>query len=274
MPPLSIIHYYVMVPILFTVFAVAVGVSVGLLKRRQRVVRTAGLEQLARQLGLTFSAKEGLGLGRQLQDFDLFERERSSWRSNGKITNVMRGHVGDTAVWMFDYSYMVSTGKTSKEVRQTVFFADDKKWYLPNFKLKPEGWWQKVLAKTGAAKDINFPENPDFSDRFWLTGGFESLIRQQFSPDIQQFLTERPPVHIEGNNYYMIAYKPGKALEGEAARIFFEHCCQLTKKLQNQEGQALFELATVESPLPTEDTALPDPATLKVLLPEEKQMPQ
>jgi len=240
----------IILPILFGIIGLALAIGVFSLKRKRRAVRTAGLEQLAKQLGLTFSADDSYGLGKQLQHFDLFERERSRWRHGGKVTNVLRGQVGETPVWMFDYTYLVSTGKTTKEVRQTVFFADDKNWYLPNFKLKPEGWWQKVLTKIGAAKDIDFPENPDFSDRFWVTGGFESLIRKQFSPELQQLLTERPPVHLEGSNYYLIAYKPGKSLEGDAARIFFEHCCQLTQKLRDKEAQDLLDLADLKEPIP------------------------
>jgi hypothetical protein len=102
------------------------------------------------------------------------------------------------------------------------------------------------------ANDINFPENPDFSDKFWLTGGIESMIREQFNPDIQAFLSERPPATIEGNNYYLIAYKPRTVLDAAQAKTFFEHCCQLTQMMQKKEGEALLELAELKAAIALE----------------------
>jgi hypothetical protein len=112
--------------------------------------------------------------------------------------------------------------------------------------MKPENWWHKVLSKIGVKKDINFPDDPDFSNRFWLTGEIEELIRQKFSPDLQRFLTERPPAHLEGSNYYLIAYKPGKALNADKAQVFFEHCCELTKLLREKENSELLNLVELK----------------------------
>ena len=103
--------------------------------------------------------------------------------------------------------------KSARRVSQTVFFANDKKWFLPNFRLRPERWWHKILSGIGAQKDINFEENRAFSDKFWLKSEFEGLVREQFTPALQQFMMEKPPVHLEGNNYYLLAYKPGKLLQ-------------------------------------------------------------
>ncbi len=217
------------------------------LKKKRDAQRSADLMRLARDLGLSFTEKDGYGLVAQLHNLNLFRFSgRRPWSRNGKVFNVMRGHVGETEVFLFDYSYMVHTGKSSHEVRQTVFFANDKNWYLPNFRLRPETWWHKVLAKIGAGKDINFPESPDFSSKFWLTGEFEDLIRKQFDTDIQRLLMERPPLHLEGRNYYLIAYKPGKALNVDEAQVFFEHCRMLTQLLKKKEQVELLNLAELK----------------------------
>jgi hypothetical protein len=236
----------IFLPIITGVCLLAFVAGVVLLKRKKRAIRAAQFEQLAQTLDLAFSPKDTSGFGKRLMDFDLFRRERRKWGSGGKINNVLSGQVGNTQVYLFDYSYIVSTGKSAHEVRQTVFFANNSNWSLPNFTLKPENWWRKVMLKAGVDQDINFPDNPDFSDRFWLKGDMQSLIREQFSPEIQQFLTARPPAHLEGNNYYLIAYKPGKSLEGESARAFFEQGCQLTELLQQQGGKDLLDLAAVK----------------------------
>lgn len=235
-------------PIIAALFGIGIAVGVFTLKHLRRKARTNELRQLAGLMGLPFEEKDALGLATQLQGFDLFKREASKWRRGGKITNLMTEHLGDTTLYLFDYSYIVSTGKSSKEVRQTVFFADSKQWSLPDFKLRPESWWHKLLGLVGARTDINFPENPDFSDKFWVTGAFESLVRQHFGPELQQFLCERPPVHMEGQNYYLIAYKPGKALPTAQAQTFFEHCRQLVEHLQKNGDKTLLDLAELLPP--------------------------
>ncbi len=237
----------------FTAFAIFIA-GMLFLKAQRDKRRGAERAQLAQELDLAFFPKDTFGLLQQLKTFDLFSRERRWLGRNGKITNVMRGTVGDTPVYMFDYAYVISTGKSSRTVRQTVFFADDKNWYLPNFRLKPETWWHKVLSKIGAQSDIHFPENPDFSDKLWVTGEFEHLTRQTFGADIQAFLSERPPTHLEGCNYYLLAYKPGKVLNAAESRTFFEHCCGLVEELKKEGGKSellqLVELKKEEIPLP------------------------
>jgi hypothetical protein len=225
-----------------TVFG-AVFATVFAWKARRDKQRQAETESLGREIGMSAVPDHSLGLTRQLQAFDLFARERSSWFRNGRITNILRGQVEDTEVYLFDYSYVISTGKSSRRITQTVFFANDKNWYLPDFRLKPETWWHKVLDKIGWQSDINFEDTPDFSKKFWLNSEFQDLIRQQFTPAIREFLTDRPPAHIEGSNYYMIAYKPNKVLSRAAAQAFFKHCCDLVVMLKKEGKAELLDLA-------------------------------
>lgn len=215
-------------------------------KHKAALARTASMEQLAQTLGLSFSAVDSFGLVRQLQNFNLFERERRRWFRNGKITNVMRGLVGETEVYFFDYTYTVQAGKTPKEISQTVFFANDKNWFLPDFHLKPERWWHKLQAKLGMGTDINFEENPDFSEKFWLKGSFEDQVRQQFTPALQGFLSEKPPAHLEGENYYLIGYKPRKKMDVQEARSFFQHCCEVVQMLREKGNLELMDLAEIK----------------------------
>lgn len=218
-------------------------------------VRQENLEQLAEHLGMSFSAADTYGLLQQLKGFDLFRRERRWIGRAGRIKNVLRGTVGDTEVFLFDYTYVISSGKSSRRITQTVFFANNKEWYLPEFRLKPESWSQKLLSVIDKS-DINFPENPDFSNRFWLSSEFESLIRKKFSPAVQDFLCENPPVHLEGNNFYLLAYKPRKAMNANDAAVFFQHCCRLVKLLREEGKLELLNLAELK---PASETPLEIP---------------
>jgi hypothetical protein len=230
-------------PFIISLFGLSFAGTLLWHKHKAALARTASMEALAEQLGMSFSAKDSFGILHQLQGFDLFKRERSRWFNNGKITNVMRGLAGETDVYLFDYSYTVQAGNARKRITQTVFFANDKNWFLSNFHLKPENWWHKLQAKLGISTDINFEENLEFSEKFWLNGEFEELVRQQFTPALQGFLTEKPPAHLEGNNYYLIGYKPRQKIGPEEAKVFFQHCCEIVQLLQEKGNLELLDLS-------------------------------
>lgn len=240
--------------LIFAAVAATAFLTVFSIRKARDRARQEAMEDLSRRLDFSFSKDDGFGLLQQLKDFDLFQRERRWLGRKGRIRNVQRGLVGNTEVFVFDYSYLISTGKSTRRITQTVFFANNKDWYLPNFKLKPETWWQKVLAMFDKS-DINFPENPEFSGKFWLSSEFESQVRKIFHPELQHFLIQRPPAHLEGNNFYLLAYKPRKTLNADEAQIFFENFCQLIALLQKEEGKLeLLNLAELQ----------PVPETLKL----------
>ncbi len=235
-----------LIPMVFSLFGLAFAGMLLWYKHKEAKVRTITFEKLAKKFGLTFSAKDSFGLAQQLNGFDLFKRERSRWIGKGKITNVMRGKIGETEVYLFDYSYKVQAGNARKTITQTVFFANDKNWFLPNFQLKPERWWHKLQTKLGVTCDINFEENPNFSEKFWLKSEFEDLVCQQFTPALQGFLSERPPAHLEGSNYYLIGYKPRNKMDVMEADFFFQHCCEIVQLLQEKGKMELLDLVELK----------------------------
>lgn len=255
-----------MLPVLLSIlFAGTLALTVFSVRKARARARRQAVEQLGQQLDMAFSADDHFGLLQQLKQFDLFRRERRWLGRSGYVKNVLHSKVDDTDVYLFDYTYVVSTGKSTKHITQTVFFANNKDWYLPAFRLKPENWMQKIWSVFDKS-DINFPESPEFSERFWLSGEFESLIRKKFSPTVQQFLTEKPPACLEGNNYYLLAYKPRKALNAQESEVFFQHCCQLVKLFQEEGKLELLNLAEVEParetpmempPIPVKETRQP-----------------
>lgn len=235
-----------LVPIVFGAMGLGVALTVLWHKRKSAVERTLALEKLAQNLDLSFSAKDTFGLTQQLNGFDLFKRERSRWLNKGKVSNVMRGRVDETDVYLFDYSYTVQVGNSRKVITHTVFFANDKQWFLPNFQLKPERWWHKLQAKLGLGTDINFEETPEFSEKFWLKSEFEGLVREQFTPSLRGFLSERPPAQLEGSNYYLIGYKHRRKMDVVEAQLFFQHCCEIVQLLKQKGKLELLDLAELK----------------------------
>ncbi len=243
---------FALVPWFFALLGFGLAGTVLWHKRKSELARTAAMEKLAHELGLMFSATDSFGLANQLQNFELFKRERSRWFNKGKIKNILSGLVGDTSVYLFDYTYTVQAGKSRKEISQTVFFANEKAWFLPNFHLKPEKWWHKLQVKLGMSSDINFEDNPEFSEKFWLQGELEPLIREQFTPQLQGFMCEKPPAHLEGNNYYLIGYKPKKRLDPGQAKLFFEHCSEIVQMLKEKGNMELLDLAELKEQVAVE----------------------
>jgi hypothetical protein len=238
--------FSLLVPALAVAFGIGLALFLFWRKKQLELARTAAMESLAAQLEMPFLAQDSYGLAKQLQGFDLFRRERSAWFGKGKVTNVLRGQVEGADVFLFDYTYSVQAGKNRKTITQTVFFANDKQLALPDFRLKPETWWHKIQTMLGLTKDVNFEENPDFSEKFWLKSDFEDLVRQRFRPELQQFLLSRPPAHLEGEGYYLLAYKPRVQLSPAEAKAFFEQCCEMLRHLRQKDHADVLDLAEIK----------------------------
>lgn len=238
----------------FTWLPVVLAAATGLLTwsifswRKAKFVasRREELAVLVAERGLRFADENEFQLGRELREFDLLKK--SYFFKESQITNVLSTSIGFTDIFLFDFTFMRSTGKSAVPVRQTVFFAKNRDWKLPDFKLKPEGWWQKIQQYFGRT-DIDFEENPDFSNRFWLTGEFEEMIRTSFSPEVRAFFEHNPPIHVEGNNYYLIAYKPGVVQDSAEAQLFYDDCLRLSELLQKGEKEELLKLAEIRVPV-------------------------
>ncbi|MDX2279217.1 MAG: hypothetical protein NW218_06490 [Saprospiraceae bacterium] len=216
-------------------------------RRLVRKIRQDRFRGLAKRMQLEFLEEDRFGLKSQLNQFDLFRREhRCFFYNNTRITNVLYKKVGETDVYLFDYTYLKSYGKTVKRITQTVFFANNRHWDLPNFKLKPETWWHKVKQTLGFDHDINFPDGPEFSDKVWLKGQFEELVRNKFSPELRKFILEHPPAHVEGNNFYLISYKPGQKLEADEAEKFFDNQIELMQLMEHEGKLELLSLAELK----------------------------
>ena len=76
-------------------------------------------------------------------------------------------------------------------------------------------------------------------------------MRQQFTPSLQGFLTEKPPAHLEGNNYYLIGYKPRKCLDAPDAQLFYKHCCEIVELLREKGNLELLNLAELNKEVVT-----------------------
>ena len=82
---------------------------------------------------------------------------------------------------------------------------------IPSFIIDKEGFFDKIFSRVRVLpvlnKDINFKENPVFSSKFLLSGENEEEIRDFFSDELLQFLSENEIHHIESNGEALMIFK-------------------------------------------------------------------
>ncbi len=184
-----------------------------------RTSRTEQMQQIAFELGMSCQAKDDWGLLKLLKDFHLFRRG-----GRKRIEHVLyrRDDMLETEVNIFDYAYTISSGKSSKTYRQTVFFVQSKKLGLPQFLMKPEHFFHKVGEWLGMVKDIDFEAFPQFSDQYWLRSEDEEYMRATVHEPFLKFFTIEKNWHLEGVNYYLILYRDNQLLTPPQIRDFYK----------------------------------------------------
>ena len=184
----------------------------------QYAIRKKELRNLAKEMNLTFSEKDEFGLINLLKDFQLFKTG-----GRKKVYNILReeSDFHQTDIRVFDYKYTISTGKSSKTYRQTVFFMQSKRLDLPQFFMKPEHFFHRI-GKFLGFDDIDFEEFPQFSQQYWLKGESESRIRESMNEELLHFFTIEKNWSLEGINYYLIFYKKSQLLAREKIKDFHE----------------------------------------------------
>lgn len=176
----------------------------GLFDRKTR--RTHALAEYARRNGHAFQHLDDYGMIKYFGDLKLFRRGGSKRIRN--IRRISRSNIDEYG--HFDYRYVVSTGNSAQEFKQTVYYRINKTLVLPQFHLFPERWYHQI-GKWFGMQDINFMEYPEFSKAYLLQGGQESFIRTVFEDRrlVTHFRAHRN-WSIEAVGYYYIMYRHKK----------------------------------------------------------------
>lgn len=189
--------------------------------------RASQMEVMAKRLEMDFSEEDEWGLMELVRDFRLFRRG-----GRKRVFNILRYStpLDEIKVNVFDYRFVVSTGKSARRYYQTVFFVQSKELALPEFWMKPEGFFHKVGNLLGM-EDINFEEHPDFSEQYYLTGEDEELIRHTFNKDVLHYFTVEKDWSLEGVGYFFILYKRNVLFPPRQIKGMFERGVELWKRL-------------------------------------------
>ncbi len=186
----------ILVTIVGLIVAAAIGYSIWTEKKRRE-----GIQQLAGQLGIEY--REELAPGDR-EDFAKFAL--ASLGHNRVISNILVADSGEIRMVVFDYRYTVGNGKNKSTPKQTVVMAQSGQISIPAFQLSPESVFQKIAGLFGFP-DINFADDPSFSNAFKLTGPNAEQIRAFFTARRRNELLSQRQINLEGNRDHFLFYQ-------------------------------------------------------------------
>ena len=188
--------------------------------------RTKEFKRISEQLGMTFSARvKGRAKDRATPPLPLFGEGRSR-----VVTNMLHGDsellgfAEEFEVRIFAYRYMISSGKSSHAVRQSVICFQSPQLNLPKFQLRPEHFFDKIGSKLGY-QDIDFESHPtaaEFSKKYLLRGRGEQKIRALFTDEVLAFFAGQDKICVEGFSSHLCFYRALKLIEPEDIPAFMK----------------------------------------------------
>lgn len=187
--------------------ALVIAVIVGIHEKRREQRRLEDVTEWAGNLG--YSVEGGLkkfeetSLTPELLALPVFKRGRTQ-----RVRNLVRGTTtqGSDAFLLFDFRYVVPSGKNSASIEQTMVAFELPGTNLPAFELRPEG----VFARIGQAlgdPDIDFDNSPEFSRQYQLRGRDIEAVRQLFERHAVPYLANTTGWSVEGAGRWLVVYR-------------------------------------------------------------------
>jgi hypothetical protein len=199
------------------------GALVFIFTRKQTRKRALEMQAAAQQIGLTFFGDD--------QTHAISIRTALFGRGGARrFRNIMNGSYAGFEASLFDYSYTISTGKSSSTVTQTVV-AFIQKLPVPVFDLHHEGFFDRV-GDVFLRNDIDFESNPEFSRRYHLSGDEKDRIRELFASGLLTYLEALPAEskwHIEGCGFTLLLYRSGSKVDAEQIRPFLDETSSIMR---------------------------------------------
>ncbi len=202
--------------ILLIVLGVMVVGAVALVFHAAARRRTEALQHLAQELGLDFDPEAAGMPAPEFTHLHLFQQGRRR-RARNLFYCRQRGQ----DAYVFDYYYTVHRGNHSTTYRQTVAALPVREKTLPDFELRPEHIFHKIGSAFGY-QDIDFEEDPAFSDRLLLRGPDPDAVRHLFKPQCREMLSRSGDICVEGSGGWLIVYRGHKRIEPRELTEFLE----------------------------------------------------
>jgi len=187
----------------FLLFFLFIGLVVGifLYQRKRERERTEQLRATAPLLGWQFVETAPFNWIPNLDKFALFNS------GHGKsIRNVLYGEANGIKAALFDYVYVVGSGKNRTTYNQSVAYFEPRDLNVPFFSLRPENALHK-LASVFGYQDIDFGNRPLFSSKYLLRGADEQAIRNTFTDALMTFYETNQGLATDGGGNQLFVFR-------------------------------------------------------------------
>ena len=173
------IHFNLSRNVFFAIWFGFLGFFVVMIWSRIRQVkkRTEFMQQMAMEIGFNFFARIDDSIAAELEGI---QTSTASVSSALRFRNVLKGSFRGGTMVISDCS--VRSGNSTSSFTVAAFKFSDP---LASFSIFPEHKILKWLEKLGFV-DIDLPEAPEFSRRFFLRGPDEAAVRKLFKPAVTQ----------------------------------------------------------------------------------------
>lgn len=154
----------------------------------------------------------------------------------GKIhfeENVLTRYTELAKIEISDITLQQGALQEQKETSITVLMASDLELQLPDFALEPEGLWNK-FSDLMFGTDIDFPENPVFSQKYYLRSNDVEAVRGFFQADVLSFLANREEIHIECHRHKLLFFKKRDLIDPQDIVHLQSFALDFIQELQGQ----------------------------------------
>jgi hypothetical protein len=159
--------------------------------------------------------------------FELFSK------GHGRSTrNIIRQNKAGRNVLIFDFTYNTTSGtdanghQQTSANRQTVCLIEDQHLRLPQFVMRPQGFFDQFGSLFGTG-DIDFHDNPGFSSAYYLTGSNEADIRTVFNSRTVSYFENHQGWYIEGLGNRILVCRKGHLMQSSSYSDFYHGCMHI-----------------------------------------------
>ncbi|MBR4571681.1 MAG: hypothetical protein IKO19_13565 [Candidatus Riflebacteria bacterium] len=161
----------------FAVIVVAVIITI-VIKQKKENERKQEIDDYCKKNNLIYS-ESAKNIPSGAKNFKLINIEGRNYYAE------MSGVQGDYHFSIFDYIYETNTRKSHQEHSFTICVLSCDNIKMPQFFARDENSIIDTLGELFGGQDIDYDEDPTFSDKFVLQGKSEPLVREFFNSKVR-----------------------------------------------------------------------------------------
>lgn len=186
--------------------------------------RQKDLELMASNFNLSYNPERQTTIF-HLENFMFFKTKKIEYTYN---------HLSDDngSNSIFDITFSEGEFIAKEVVRSTMLYIKLRK-KVPQFTLIKEGLLERFYALT-REKDIDIPNQNDFSKQFYLNGENRKEIQSFFNDDIVRFFESNTYYHVESNKDALIIFNKERIASVKEIKLLLDFGNRLKAKIEKQ----------------------------------------